>query len=146
MLLVNARCGPSRIHGSGLIAREPIPAGTRIWEFRPGFDVTISEAEALALSAPSQRQLRFYAYFDLVRRVFVLSSDDDRCTNHSPEPNTRVRGGDHTEAARDIAVGEEITCDYRELGWTEFLGVPPGLPLAGPQSAEPLSWHPNFRQ
>ena len=134
MLLVNAQCGPSLIHGLGLIAQEPIAAGTRTWEFRPGFDITVSEAASLTLSVPARRQLRFHAYFDLVKRVFVLSGDDDRYTNHSPEPNIRMLG-DYTEAIRDIAEGAEITCDYRELGWTEFLGIPPGSRAEGPQQA-----------
>jgi SET domain-containing protein len=123
MLLVNASRGPSRIHGTGLIAQEFIAAGTRIWKFREGFDVEIAEDQARALSTFAIRQLRFYAYFDLSARVFILSSDDDRYTNHSAQPNTEYIDF-HTVANCDISKGEEITCDYEELGWTEFLGVP----------------------
>ena len=41
--------GPSAIHGTGLFAREPIAAGTLIWELRTGFDreFTIDQLEAL---------------------------------------------------------------------------------------------------
>lgn len=50
MLLVNARVGISSIHGLGLIAQEFIPAGTRIWEFRPGFDLMFTKADLQMLS------------------------------------------------------------------------------------------------
>jgi SET domain-containing protein len=93
MLLVNARAGISAIHGVGLIAQEFIPKGTCIWQFQPGFDLVIDENDFLKLSAPAQQQVRHYAFFDEARRVFVLSSDDDRFTNHSDNPNTLEDGG-----------------------------------------------------
>ena len=49
----------------------------------------------------------------------VLSGDADRFTNHSGDPNTVVEGVNaptaFVVAARDIAAGEEITCDYAEI-------------------------------
>ena len=74
----------------------------------------------------------YHAIFDLERRVFVLSGDDDRFTNHSDAPNTRYDGR-RSVAVCYLTVGDEITCDYRELGWTEFLGLPPGSEAAGPR-------------
>lgn len=123
MLLVNARCGRSRIHGIGLIAREFIRAGTIIWQFQPGFDVAITKCAVHELSECAHSQLLYYAYFDLQRKMYVLSSDDDRFTNHSDDPNTRILG-DHMIAARDIQIDDEITCDYRELYGTEYMGFP----------------------
>lgn len=116
MLLVNAQAGDSRIHGIGLIAHEFIPAGTRIGVFQPGFDLVIPEEALASLSAPARQQALHYAYFDPRQRVYVLSSDDDRFTNHSDEPNTANDREDATYALRDIQAGEEITWDYREWG------------------------------
>jgi SET domain-containing protein len=114
MLLVNAQAGPSGIHGIGLIAQEFIPKGTKIWHFMPGFDVSIPEADLQRLSPAARRQLFYYAYFHLGTRTFVLSSDDDRFTNHSDTPNTEPMD-DYTIATRDIHPGEDITIDYSDL-------------------------------
>lgn len=131
MRLVNASCGPSAIHGLGLIAREFIPAGQHVWVVRRGFDVILTETEFIELSLPAEQQVCNYAYFCLVQRVFVLSSDDDRFTNHSEQPNIQFEAGTAV-AIRDILAGEEITGNYRELGWTHLLGVPSASTVHGP--------------
>jgi hypothetical protein len=50
-----------------------------------------------------------------VRRKLVLCGDDARFFNHEDEPTCRdfpdLDGGT-TVAARDIELGEELTCDY----------------------------------
>lgn len=118
MLRVNARAGVSTIHGFGLFSKEFIPSGTTIWEFMSGFDIEIPESSVEMLSPPAQQQLRHYAEYVAAQRLFVLSGDDDRFTNHSDTPNTRRRDVDGRQvvyAARDILAGEEITCDYREV-------------------------------
>lgn len=115
MLLVKARAGLSKIHGIGLIAREFIPQGTRIWEFRPGFDLLLTEQEVSALSPAARDQVLWYAYFNPNERVYVLSGDDDRFTNHSDDPNTG-NDGVTTFARRDIPAGDENTWDYRPWG------------------------------
>ena len=56
MLLVNAKAESSAIHGRGLIAQEFIPAEIKVWEFRPGFDVLIPEAELDRLSSAAREQ------------------------------------------------------------------------------------------
>jgi SET domain-containing protein len=118
MLRVNARKGPSRIHGFGLIAQEFIPAGSVIWEFVDGFDLRISPGQLASFSAATRLQVLQYAYLDPESRCYFLSSDDDRFTNHSTSPNTVTR--DHrTVAACDIFAGEEITADYAELHFDE---------------------------
>jgi SET domain-containing protein len=124
MLLINASKGPSRIHGLGLIAREFIPSGTAVWEFRPGFDVILTEEQVRTLSPMAQQQVRYYCEgsYDPVQAIYILSSDDDRFMNHSDRPNTGVM--DHpqrTVAIRDIHPGDEITWDYGPSVNTEVL-------------------------
>ena len=111
MLLVNARAGLSEIHGIGLIAKEFIPKGTLIWRFQEGFDLVISEEEMSKLSGPARDQVIWYAYYDKVDKEYILSSDDDRFTNHSDTPNS-ANIGDDTYAIVDIEPGTEITWDY----------------------------------
>lgn len=115
MLLVNARAGASRIHGIGLIAQEPIRCGTTIWRFEPGFDLELRETDLQRLSSAARDQVHHYAYYDRSTQCYRLSSDDDRFTNRSDSPNTRLRGPGAC-AEHDIKPGEEITIDYRELG------------------------------
>jgi uncharacterized protein len=118
MLLVNAKAGPSPIHRIGLIAQAFIPKGTKIWDFMPGFDVLIREVDMERLPPHTQEQVIYWAYFHLATRTFVLSSDDDRFTNHSDAPNTG--GLDYTVALQDIQAGEEITNNYNDLGLLNF--------------------------
>lgn len=133
MLLVNARAGMSPLHGIGLIAHEPIPAGTRIWTYREGFDITLTREQFEALSPPAQRQALHYGWYIEANGCLMISADDDRFTNHSDKPNTAWDGDEHVVATRDIRPGEELTLDYGEFhgtdlfGWSAFLdGRQPG--------------------
>lgn len=130
MLLVNAKAESSGIHRLGLVAHESIRAGVVVWKFQPGFDVRITLDQFAALPQPVQNQVRYYAYFCRSSNAFLLSSDDDRFTNHSDQPNTRMEGDDMV-ALRDIHPGEEITCDYREVGMLD-------IPREGEAPAEPI--------
>lgn len=130
MLRINARKGPSRIHGFGLIAQEFIPAGSVIWEFVDGFDLRISPGQLASFSAATRLQVLQYAYRDPESRCYFLSSDDDRFTNHSASPNT-VTFEHRTIAVSDIFAGEEITANYAELHFEEG---EPMLTAAGAQS------------
>lgn len=121
VLLVNASAGQSELHGIGLIAREFIPCGTKIWKLNPNFDRVISEEELQSLPPVAQRQVKYYAYYCLKLNKYVLSSDDDRFTNHSDTPNTKDCG-EYSIAVKDIHPGEEITADYIEIGITEYKG------------------------
>jgi hypothetical protein len=56
----------------------------------PGFDVAIPEADLEHLSPAAREQAIYWSYFHVATRRFVMSSDDDRFTNHSDDPNTRV--------------------------------------------------------
>lgn len=114
MLLIRARAGPSQIHGLGLIAQEAIPAGTVMWRFQEGFDVKIPASRLENFSENAREQILYYAYFHEESQTYVLSSDDDRFTNHSDDPNTRAVE-DYVYAVRDIAAGEEITSNYDEF-------------------------------
>ncbi len=124
MLTIRAARGPSTIHGYGLIAHEFVPKGSLLWVFQPGFDQEIDDDAFFALPAVARDYLRVYAYYNTMRRVWILSGDDDRFTNHSDSPNT-IDDDTRVYAACDIHPGDEITADYRQLGETLFLGYDP---------------------
>lgn len=115
MLLVKTFLDKSRIHGVGLFAAEPIRRGTVLWRLEPSIDVQLTAAQIEALAPAAREQIAKYTYRDRVLGTYVLCGDDARFFNHDVDPNCHDhpdgRGGT-TVAARDIAAGEELTCDY----------------------------------
>ena len=118
MLTVKTRLGASAIEGIGLFADEDIEAGTVVWRFMPGLDRLFSRDEIDALGEPARSTLLTYTYLHEATGQLVFCLDNARFMNHADDANTRgvhkngtVEGFD--VAARDIRVGEELTCDYR---------------------------------
>ncbi len=117
-MLVRTRRQESDIHGTGLFAAEPIPAGTPAWRFTPGLDLTLHPETVGKLDEMPREWLITYAYLDIRTGLYVLCADDARFMNHSNDPTV---GGDCEQepvfgldvALRDIDPGEELTCDYR---------------------------------
>ena len=116
MLLLPTELRPSPIDGIGCFARHPISRGTPIWRFQPGFDQILDEAFASARC--NARFLATYAQQCPETGFWVLCCDDARFINHADNPNMGQVAPlfdprfTH-DALRDIAAGEEITCDYR---------------------------------
>lgn len=123
MLLVKTKIGPSPIAGIGIFADEFIPKGTRIWEFKEGFDLRFDAHFSDTLSEPARKQFLNYSYKNPKTGLYVLCADDARFFNHSDTPTVEdLYFDDPTEnsegisiAARDINPGEEITSDYRNF-------------------------------
>lgn len=118
MLLIKTRLAPSPIAGIGLFAAEPVKAGTKTWTFMPGFDQLYSAEQIAHLPPAARATMETYCYLheDSGRYVFCL--DNARFMNHADNPNTAgVHAGGAIDgydiATRDIAEGEELTCDYR---------------------------------
>jgi uncharacterized protein len=119
MLLVPTRLAPSSIHGFGLFAAGPIPGGTAVWRFTPGFDLDLDPALVEGQHEPFRATLLHYGYVDARLKRYILCCDDARFINHHDTPNLRTvldqdRYGVDI-AARDIMAGEEITIDYRTI-------------------------------
>jgi hypothetical protein len=116
MLLIPTRVAPSRIHGLGLFTLEPVPAGSRVWRFEPGFDHALSTAAVAALPEPARRHVTWFGFVRPADGCWILSGDHACFMNHASPPNTGLPPGDPqaavTVALRDLAAGEELTCDY----------------------------------
>ena len=116
MLKIRTRIANSLIHGIGLFAAEPIAADTVIWQYDPPFDVVFTPEMLATLAAPARELVEKYSYFEQRLGAYVLCGDDARFMNHSATPNTAEITRMRTVAARAIAEGEEIVCDYTNLG------------------------------
>lgn len=104
---------PSAIHGNGLFARAAFPARKKIGELT-GELISLREARRRA------RQRKCIAIVEFENGKALDSSrggNELRYVNHSCTPNTYLRRiGTRVElyALRDIAPGEELTCNYGE--------------------------------
>lgn len=112
MLRVPTVVAPSSIQGVGLFTTAPIPKGTIIWEFTPDVDWRIPVQDFERFPDPYRGLLLRYVYRE-PDGCYVLCGDNGKFMNHSFDPNCDDVAGPYTVAKRDIAAGEELTCDYR---------------------------------
>jgi SET domain-containing protein len=115
MMLVRCRPGPSSIEGLGLFALEPVTAGQPVWRLQPDLDRLLPLDAPDSLPAAQQEFLGRHAYFDARHAALVLCCDDARFMNHADDPNVSEVREDTCVALRDIAPGEEFTCNYHQL-------------------------------
>lgn len=116
MMIVPTYVGPSVIEGVGVFAASPISSGSAIWQLSEALDLLLTDAQ-LAQLPPLQREfIERYGYPHMARAgLTVLEFDNGRFMNHDPQPNTDFTSADIGWAIRDIAAGEEITCNYGEF-------------------------------
>lgn len=114
MLLISTYVAKSQIHGFGLFAGEDVAEGHVIWEYDGDVDKEFEQAEFEAFPADLREWLRPYLYVSHSARL-VLCGDNAKYMNHSYKPNC-TETPHCTIAGRKIRAGEELTCDYRELG------------------------------
>jgi uncharacterized protein len=116
MLLIPNYVGPSPIEGVGVFAAAPIARGTIIWSLDARFDQVLSAADIATLGEEQRRFVERYGYPHMQRpELTVVELDNGRFMNHADRPNTEFTDPDIGWAIRDIAEGEEITCDYAEF-------------------------------
>ncbi len=115
-MLIKTKVAPSGIHGMGLFATEFIPRGTSIWRFLPGFDHDFSPEQFEALPKLARDHTRWFCFVSKDDGHVILSGDHACFINHHSTPNTGAPAEASepvtTVALRDIAAGEEITCNY----------------------------------
>src|SRR6187402_1345219 len=125
MLLVDTYLEKSLIQGMGVFSKRDIPRGELVWKLDLRFDRLIEVDVYERLTGPVKDYLDRYAYPRRSDpRFIVFEADDARYMNHADDPNCDFSSGDAAWALRDIAAGEELTCDYNlffENGF-EFLG------------------------
>ncbi len=123
MLLVDTYIAPSPIEGLGVFAAEPIAKGAVLWVLDRDVDTILTRAQLAARPPVYQRYIERYAYFDDSIDAFLLDGDNARFLNHSGTPNLGFFGDGTGVATMDIAVGDEIFCDYSHF-MDEFVLLP----------------------
>ena len=117
MLMVETELRASSIHGIGVFLTEPVREGQLIWRFDSRIDRVFSDAELREMPLKLQQFLKTYSTLHDELKLWVLCGDNGRHFNHSETPTTRSLGiafGDDVAAA-DLAVGTELTSDYRTI-------------------------------
>ncbi len=125
MLLVDTYLDKSAIQGIGVFAKNRIAKGTLVWKLDARFDRRIPVDTYESQTGPVKSYLDRYSYPDRRDPSFIVfEADDARYMNHDDDPNCDVSSPEETYALRDIAAGEELTCNYNhffEDGF-DFLG------------------------
>jgi hypothetical protein len=94
---------------------EPVRKGQVVWRYDPRADVAIPDNEIKSFPPAVQDYLKIYTYIAVVdgRRMMILCADNSKHVNHADPPNlVNTPDGMQEIAARDIAAGEELTCNY----------------------------------
>ena len=112
--------------GYGVFATRPIPKGTLIWTLCR-FDRILTQQESRDLPKPYRDLLVHYAFTDMYGNL-VLCWDGGRYVNHSCDPAMLPVDYGFEIAVRDIAAGEEVTCDYGNLNLNGSLRCHCGAP------------------
>ncbi|MDZ7629266.1 MAG: SET domain-containing protein-lysine N-methyltransferase [Parvularculaceae bacterium] len=130
MLTITTYIAPSLIEGVGVFAAEPIRKDQVISRFDPAFDRLIPRNDYENAPPYLKALLDRYAFpkpDDLDTIVYEV--DNSRFMNHSASPNTDFSDFAAGIALRDIAAGEELTCDYNSF-FSQYELLPPELELA----------------
>lgn len=105
-------------HGLGVFAASSILRGQTVYRAHPRFALHVPVAAFDSLPPEVRAKNLSYTYRGRGhhrREGWVyFDADDSRFMNHSATPTlVPMQDGETWLAARDIAVGEELTCDYR---------------------------------
>jgi hypothetical protein len=118
MLLIAVEVRASAIHGLGVFAGEAVAKGQTVWQFDPGMDRKHPAEWLQRQPAHVRRFMALYGVLSLDRRHYYIAGDQTLYINHSaapnlvPRPEILVNDEEVVVAARDIAVGAELTIDY----------------------------------
>lgn len=127
MFLISTYVAASAIEGVGVFAAEPVKKGAVISRFDPDFDRLIPCADYLNAPPYLKSLLDRYAFpHPQMPDFIVYEVDNSRFMNHSMTPNTDYSDFAAGVALRDIAAGEELTCDYNSF-FAQFELLPPEI-------------------
>jgi SET domain-containing protein len=110
--LVLTKLKPSNIHGLGVFAAQDIPAGTLVFEHDAELDGWFDNRDyGTALNDLIQK----YCPYDAKLDKYIKACDHVNWMNHSDTPNLDAPTYYVHVANRDIAQGEELTVNYKQV-------------------------------
>jgi uncharacterized protein len=115
VIVVRTYLEKSAIHGFGIYAKEAILKGTCVWQFHEKLDIKFTPAEFEALPESVKEEVEWHMYEPEVGGSFYYEATMGKYMNHSREPSVDFSDVGYGHATRDIAAGEELTCDYRQF-------------------------------
>jgi uncharacterized protein len=115
---VNVDFRRSDVHGMGVFASKPIPAGSVVWSFDDSMH--LCDRKAMGKMSPASIGFALHGgYLHIPSDRFLWYEDGMEFMNHGVGSEANVGldywpalGDDHLVALRDIAVGEELLEDY----------------------------------
>ncbi|MFN0024546.1 MAG: SET domain-containing protein [Parvularculaceae bacterium] len=127
MFLVTTYIAKSDVEGVGVFTAEAIAKGQIISRFDPLFDRLIPR-DAYENAPPYLKALldRYAFPHPDNPGLIVYEVDNSRFMNHSSAGNTDYSNFAAGVALRDIAPGEELTCDYTTF-FAQYELLPPDL-------------------
>jgi SET domain-containing protein len=136
MMQVHTFVAASPIEGVGVFTAEPIARGQVVWSFDPMFDRLIPVADYENARPLVRDFLDKYSYPSPDKPGFlVYETDNGRFMNHIETPNLDFSDNGGATALRDIAPGEELTCNYADF-YPQFELMPGGEEIVAGRSAE----------
>ena len=124
MFLVKTKLIETAHKGIGVESMQLITKGSIIWKYCDRFN-KIYTVEDLKHLTPIEKDFVDTYMYSNEHGDYVLDLDNSRFMNHSSKPNTSFPyDSEYGYALKDITIGEELTCDYREFdkGSKEDLG------------------------
>ncbi|WP_442581527.1 SET domain-containing protein [Mesorhizobium sp. ASY16-5R] len=116
MMQVHTYVAASGIEGVGVFTAEPIRKGAVVWAFDELFDRLIPIDEYEQARPLIKDFLDKYSYPSPDHPGFlVYETDNGRFMNHTDTPNLDFSDFGGARALRDIAAGEELTCNYGDF-------------------------------
>jgi len=117
MLTIKTHLKQTQAKGIGLFTSVFLPKSTTIWVMDERFQKVFSEREIEEMPTLQQEFLMVYGTWGVIKGNpgRFLELDDSRFINHSESPNIAFVE-EIGYALRDIAIDEELTCDYTTLG------------------------------
>jgi SET domain-containing protein len=116
MLKVKTKLDRSKIAGIGVFADQEIKKGEVIWQMNnlSVFKITTEDYEKLSQEEKDFIEEKDYYWID-ENGSYMIPLDDSRFINHSDNPNVVDKDDYCCIADKNIALGEEITMNYKSL-------------------------------
>ena len=115
MFLIKTKLIETPHKGIGVECKQVVLRNTIVWKYCTRFNKTFDLSELTNLTPIEQEFIDTYTYTRLDGKI-ELDLDNSRFMNHSDKPNTSFPiDSEYGYAIKDILIGDELTCDYREF-------------------------------